>query len=174
MSLDIEQKKAVVSEVTEAISGAEAAILAEYRGLTVAQMTELRRKAREAGVFLRVVKNSLAKRAVEGSNFECLKDHMVGPLALAASTDPAAVAKVLDEFAKENDKLIIKTGAMGGVIMSQEQLKALARLPGREELLAILLATMSAPMQKFVRTLNEVPASFVRTLVAIREAREAA
>ena len=174
MSLNIEQKKAVVSEVSEAISGAEAAILAEYRGLTVAQMTELRRKAREAGVFLRVVKNSLAKRAVEGSNFECLKDHMVGPLALAASTDPAAVAKVLDEFAKENDKLIIKTGAMGGVIMSQEQLKALARLPGREELLAILLATMSAPMQKFVRTLNEVPASFVRTLVAIREAREAA
>ncbi|MEE8389117.1 MAG: 50S ribosomal protein L10 [Acidiferrobacterales bacterium] len=174
MSLDIEQKMAVVSEVTEAISGAEAAILAEYRGLTVAQMTELRRKAREAGVFLRVVKNSLAKRAVEGSNFECLKDHMVGPLALAASTDPAAVAKVLDEFAKENDKLIIKTGAMGGVIMSQEQLKALARLPGREELLAILLATMNAPMQKFVRTLNEVPAAFVRTLVAIREAREAA
>lgn len=174
MSLDIEQKKAVVSEVSEAISGAEAAILAEYHGLTVAEMTELRRKAREAGVYLRVVKNTLAKRAVEGSSFECLKDHMVGPLAFAASTDPAAVAKVLDEFAKENDKLVIKTGAMGGVIISQAELKALAKLPGREELLAILMATMHAPIQKFVRTLNEVPASFVRTLGAIRDAKEAA
>jgi len=174
MSLNIEQKKAVVSEVTEAISGAEAAILAEYRGLTVAQMTELRSKAREAGVFLRVVKNTLAKRAVEGSDFECLKDQMVGPLAFAASVDPAAVAKVLDEFAKDNDKLIIKTGAMGGVIMSGAELKALAKLPSRDELLAILLATMNAPVQKFVRTLNEVPASFVRTLGAIRDAKEAA
>ncbi len=174
MSLNIEQKKAVVTEVSEAISGAEAAILAEYRGLTVAQMTELRRKAREAGVFLRVVKNTLAKRAVEGSMFECLADHMVGPLAFAASTDPAAVAKVLDEFAKDNDKLVIKAGAMGGVMMSHEQLKALAKLPSRDELLALLLATMNAPMEKFVRTLNEVPASFVRTLAAIRDAREAA
>ncbi|MFV1998038.1 MAG: 50S ribosomal protein L10 [Acidiferrobacterales bacterium] len=174
MSLNIEQKKAVVSEVSEAISGAEAAILAEYRGLTVAQMTELRSKAREAGVFLRVVKNTLARRAVEGSIFECLKDQMVGPLAFAASTDPAAVAKVLDEFAKTNDKLIIKTGAMGGVIMSEAQLKALAKLSSRVELLAILLATMNAPVQKFVRTLNEVPASFVRTLGAIRDAKEAA
>lgn len=174
MSLSFEQKKAVVSEVSEAISGAEVAILAEYRGLTVAQMTELRRKAREAGVFLRVVKNTLAKRAVEGSRFECLKYQMTGPLAFAASADPAAVARVLDEFAKTNDKLIIKTGAMGGVIMSEAQLKALARLPSRDELLAILLATMNAPVQKFVRTLNEVPTSFVRILAAIRDAKEAA
>jgi large subunit ribosomal protein L10 len=174
MSLSFEQKKAVVAEVTEAISGAEAAVLAEYRGLTVAQMTELRRKAREAGVFLRVVKNTLARRAVEGSSFECLKDHFVGPLAFAASSDPAAVAKVLDEFASKNDKFIIKTGAMGGVVMSEAELKALARLPSREQLLAMLVATMNAPVQKFVRTLNEVPTSFVRVLAAVRDARQAA
>ena len=174
MSLNLEQKKVVVAEVSEAITGAEAAILAEYHGLTVAQMTELRRKAREAGVHLRVVKNTLARRAVEGSDFACLQDAMVGPLAFAASVDPAAVAKVLDEFAKDNKHLIIKTGAMGGKVMSEAELKALAKLPSRDELLATLMATMNAPVQKFVRTLNEVPSGFVRTLAAVRDAKEAA
>jgi large subunit ribosomal protein L10 len=174
MSLNLEQKKAVVAEVSEAISGAEAAVLAEYRGLTVAQMTELRRKAREAGVFLRVVKNTLARRAVDGSDFACLQDAMVGPLAFAASTDPAAVAKVLDEFAKQNEQLIIKIGAMGGKVMSEAELKALAKLPSRDELLATVAATMNAPVQKLVRTLNEVPSAFVRTLAAVRDAKAAA
>lgn len=174
MSLNLEQKKAVVAEVSKAISGAKAAILAEYRGLSVTQMTELRRKAREAGVFLRVVKNTLARRAVEETDFACLSDLMIGPLALAMSGDPAAAAKVLDEFARDNDKLVIKSGAMGGKLMSEAELKALARLPGREELLAILAATMNAPMQKLVRTLNEVPAAFVRTLAAIRDDKQAA
>jgi large subunit ribosomal protein L10 len=174
MSLNLEQKKAVVAEVTEAISGAQAAVLAEYRGLTVAQMTELRRQAREANVFIRVVKNTLARRAVEGSDFECLKDELVGPLAFAASADPVAVAKVLSQFAKSNDKLVIKSGAMGGKVISLAEVDALAKLPGREELLAMLLGTMQAPVAKFVRTLNEVPGKFVRTLAAVRDAKQAA
>ncbi len=174
MSLSLEQKKAVVAEVSEAISDAQAAIVAEYRGLTVSQMTELRRKAREANVFLRVVKNNLAKRAVEGSEFECMKDAFIGPVALAVSSDPAAVAKVLDEFAKDNDLLKVTAGAMGGKLMTEAEIKALAKLPSREELLAILLATMQAPIQKFVQTLNEVPTSFVRALAAVRDSKEAA
>jgi large subunit ribosomal protein L10 len=174
MSLNLEQKKAVVAEVTEAISGAQAAVLAEYRGLTVAQMTELRRQAREANVFIRVVKNTLARRAVEGSDFECLKDELVGPLAFAASADPVAVAKVMSQFAKSNDKLVIKSGAMAGKVMSLAQVDALAKLPGREELLGMLLGTMQAPVAKFVRTLNEVPSKFVRTLAAVRDAKQAA
>ena len=174
MSLSLEQKKAVVAEVSQAIVGAQAAVLAEYRGLSVAEMTELRRKAREARVFLRVVKNTLARRAVEGSDFECLQDQLVGPLAFAASEDPVAVAKVLDTFAKEHEKLVIKAGAMGGEVIGLEKIKALATLPGREELLAMLLGTMQAPVQKFVQTLNEVPAKFVRTLAAVRDSKEAA
>ena len=174
MSLNLEQKKAVVAEVSEVVKGAEAAVLAEYRGLTVSQMTELRRKAHESNVFLRVVKNTLARRAVEGSDFECLKDELTGPLAFACSDDPAAVAKVLADFAKDNDKLIIKSGAMSGKLMTSAELNALAKLPGREQLLAILLGTMQAPVQKFAQTLNEVPGKFVRTLAAVRDSKEAA
>ncbi|GMR20287.1 MAG: 50S ribosomal protein L10 [Gammaproteobacteria bacterium] len=174
MSLSLEQKKAVVAEVSEAISDAQAAIVAEYRGLTVSQMTELRRKAHEANVYLRVVKNNLAKRAVEGSEFECMKDAFIGPVALAVSSDPAAVAKVLDEFAKDNDLLKVTAGAMSGKLMTEAEIKTLAKLPSREELLAILLATMQAPVQKFVQTLNEVPTSFVRALAAVRDSKEAA
>ena len=174
MSLNIEQKKAVVAEVSDALKGAEAAVLAEYRGLTVTQMTELRRKAHESNVYLRIVKNTLARRAIEGSDFECLKDQFTGPLAFAVSSDPAAAAKVLNNFSKENEKLVLKAGAMSGRLISMEELKALAALPSREELLAKLLGTMQAPVQKFVQTLNEVPASFVRTLAAVRDSKEAA
>lgn len=174
MSLNMEQKKAVVAEVSEALVGAEAAVIAEYRGLTVAQMTELRRKARESNVYLRIVKNTLARLAVEGSDFECLKDQFTGPLAFAVSSDPAAAAKVLNNFSKDNEKLVLRSGAMLGRLMSMEELKALAMLPSREELLAKLLGTMQAPVQKFVQTLNEVPASFVRTLAAVRDSKEAA
>jgi len=174
MSLNIDQKKAVVAEVTEQLSGAQAAILAEYRGLTVAQMTELRRSARESGVYLRVVKNTLAKRAVDDSPFECLQEHMVGPLAYAIAEDPAACAKVLKNFAKENDAFTIKVGAMAGKLLSEEEITALAKLPGREELLAMLMGTMKAPVQKFVSTLNEVPGKFVRTLAAVRDSKQGA
>jgi large subunit ribosomal protein L10 len=174
MSLNIEQKKAVVAEVSKVLADAQATMLAEYRGLSVAQMTTLRRKAHESKVYLRVVKNTLARRAVEGTEFECLKDQMVGPLAYAISNDPVAVAKILSEFAKDNEHLKIKAAAMGGKLMSVAQVQALAKLPGREQLLAMLLGTMQAPIQKFVRTLNEVPARFVRTLAAVRDAKQAA
>ena len=171
MSLNIEQKKAVVAEVAQQFQGAQAAVLAEYRGLTVAQMTELRAKARHSQVYLRVVKNTLAERAVEGSSFECLKEKFSGPLALAISKDPVAVAKLLAEFSKDNDKLQIRIGAMSGKLMSLDQVQALAKLPSREQLLATLAGTLQAPIVKFVRTLNEVPSKFVRTLAAVRDAK---
>lgn len=174
MSLTLDEKKAVVAEVSGKLTGAQAAMLAEYRGLSVAQMTQLRRKAYDGQVYLRVVKNTLARRAVEGTSFECLKDQMTGPLAFAVSADPVAVAKILSEFAKDNEALKIKAGAMGGKLMSLDQIKALAVLPGREQLLAQLLGTMQAPVQKFVQTLNEVPAKFVRALAAVRDAKASA
>ncbi|MDH3310916.1 MAG: 50S ribosomal protein L10 [Gammaproteobacteria bacterium] len=174
MSLTLDEKKAVVAEVSGKLTGAQAAMLAEYRGLSVAQMTTLRRQAHESNVFLRVVKNSLARRAVEGTDFECLKDQMIGPLAFAVSADPVAVAKILSEFAKENEALKIKVGAMDGKLMSLAQIQALAILPGREQLLALLLGTLQAPVQKFVQTMNEVPAKFVRTLAAVRDAKTSA
>jgi len=174
MSLNLEQKKAVVKEVSGVLENAQAAIVAEYRGLTVAQMSELRRKAHDSNVYLRIVKNTLAKRAIEGSDFECLKDAFVGPLAFGISSDPVAVAKVFDSFAKDNELLQIKAGAMAGKLMETAELKALAKLASRDELLAQLLATMQAPVQKFVQTLNEVPGKFVRTLAAVRDSKEAA
>lgn len=174
MSLNIEQKKAVVAEVARQFQGAEAAVLAEYRGLSVAQMTELRGRARQAEIYLRVVKNTLTRRAIEGSAFECLREQLSGPLALAIAKDPVAVAKLLAEFAKENETLKIRAGAMGGKLMALDQVQALAQLPSREQLLAILVGTLQAPIAKFVRTLNEVPAKFVRTLAAVRDAKSSA
>ena len=156
------------------MAAAQGPMRAEYRGLPVAQMPVLRRKAHDGKVYLRVVKNTLARRAVEGTSFECLKDQMVGPLAFAVSTDPVAAAKILSEFAKDNEALKIKAGAMGGKLMSLAQIQALAVLPGREQLLAQLLGTMRAPVQKFVQTLNEVPAKFVRALAAVRDAKASA
>jgi len=173
MSLSLAQKQAVVSEVTEAVSGAQAMILAEYRGLTVSQLTGMRSAARDNGVFVRVVKNTLAKRVVEGSSFECLKDHFVGPLIMSASEDPVAVAKLVSNFAKDHDTMKITVGSMNGDVMDEEQIKALAKLPGREELLATLVGTMQAPIAKFVQTLNEVPSAFVRTLAALEEKKSA-
>jgi len=173
MSLNLDEKKAVVEHVTEVLSGSQAAVVAEYRGLTVAQMTSLRHNARQAGVYLKVVKNTLARRAVKDSPYECLSEYFSGPLALAASADPVAVAKVLSNFAKDNERLAIRAGAMSGRLLSLEDIQALAKLPGRMELLAKLVGTMQAPVTKFVRTLNEVPARFVRTLAAVRDAKAA-
>ncbi|MHB1516464.1 MAG: 50S ribosomal protein L10 [Acidiferrobacteraceae bacterium] len=173
MSLNLEQKQAVVAEVAAVIAGAKAAVVAEYSGLTVAQMTGLRRKAHEADVYLKVVKNTLVRRAVIGSEFECLTDHVSGPLAFAVGKDPVAIAKVVSDFAKDNARFVVKVGAMGGRLVSREELEALAKLPAREVLLALLLGTMKAPVQKFVQTLNEIPARFVRTLAAVRDARAA-
>jgi large subunit ribosomal protein L10 len=174
MSLSLDDKKAVVAEVSKQLKGAQATMLAEYRGLSVEQMTKLRRKAHEGKIYLRVVKNTLARRAAQGTAYECLSEQMVGPLAYAISTDPVAVAKLLADFSKDNDQLKIKAAAMSGKLMTLAQVQALAKLPPREQLLAILLGTMQAPIANFVRTLNEVPSKFVRTLAAVRDAKPAA
>ena len=172
MGLNLEQKQAVVTEVSAQISQAQAIVLAEYRGLEVEHMTNLRRKARESGVYLRVLKNTLARRAVKGTPFEKLSDQMIGPLIYGMSSDPVATAKVLNEFAKSNERLVIKGGAMPNSVISTAEVKALATMPSRDELIAKLMATMQAPVAQFVRTLNEVPARFVRTLAAVRDAKE--
>ncbi len=169
MSLNLEEKKAIVAEVSAQVANAQTIIMAEYRGMEVGHMTQLRAKAREAGIYFRVVKNSLVRRAVEGTPYAALADHMVGPLAYGISSDPVAAAKVLHEFSRDNDKLVIKVGAMGEKIMFLEDVKALATLPSRDELLSKLLGTMQAPIAKFVRTLNEVPSKFVRGLAAVRD-----
>ena len=174
MGLNLDDKKAVVAEVSEKLVDAQVVIMAEYRGLEVGQVTELRAKARESGVYLRVLKNTLVRRAVQGTPFEGLADQLVGPLIYGISTDPVAPAKVLVEFAKTNDKLVVKGGAMPSYVMDVEGVKALASMPSREELLATLLGTMQAPVAKFVQTLNEVPSKFVRTLAAVRDAKETA
>ena len=173
MSLNLEQKQAVVAEVSEQVSRAQAIVLAEYRGLPVGNMTGLRKKARESGVYLRVLKNTLARRAVADTPFSGLADQMVGPLAYGISADPVAVAKVLQEFSKDNaEKFVIRGGAMPNVVMTPAQVADLAKMPSREQLIATLLGTMQAPVAKLARTLNEVPGKFVRTLAALQEQKE--
>ncbi len=174
MSLNLVEKKAVVAEIVTEVATAQAIIVAEYRGLEVGKMTALRAKARTAGVYFRVLKNTLARRAVAETPFAELAQHMVGPLAYGISNDPVAVAKVLNDFAKGNDKFVIKAGAMANHVMTSKEVAALANLPSREELLAILLGTMQAPITKFVQTLNEVPTKFVRGLAAVRDQKQAA
>ena len=174
LGLNLNDKKAVVAEVAAQVAAAQTIIVAEYRGLEVGEVTALRANARKAGVYLRVLKNTLARRAVAGTPFEGLSDKLVGPLIYGISADPVAAAKVLNEFAKGNDKLVVKAGAMPNHVMDVNGVKALATLPSREELLAKLLGTMQAPIAQFVRTLNEVPGKFVRTLAAVRDAKETA
>ena len=172
MGLSLEQKQATVSEVQTRLAGAQAVIVAEYRGLNVERVTQLRVKARKSGLYLRVLKNTLARRAVKGTPFEKLTDQLSGPLMYGISQDPVAGAKVLSEFAKENELFVIKAGAMPNSMMSAKDIKALALLPSREELLAKLMGTMQAPVAKLVRTMNEVPGKFVRTLAAYRDSQE--
>jgi large subunit ribosomal protein L10 len=174
LGLNLQQKETVVAEVAKEVAGAQAIVMAENRGMKVAHMTQLRAKARGSGVYFRVVKNTLVRRAVVNTPFASLADRMVGPLAYGIGPDPVAVAKVLSDFAKTNEKFVIAGGAMPGHVMSPKDITALASLPSREELIAKLLGTMQAPMAKLVRTLSEVPARFVRTLAAVRDARGAA
>ena len=164
----------MIDEVGALVATAKAIIVAEYRGLDVESVTRLRRQARGQGVQLRVLKNTLARRAVVGTPFAGLAEKLVGPLVYGMGTDPVAVAKVLSGFAKDNDKLVVKGGAMANFVVDEAGVKALATMPSREELLAKLMATMQAPIGQFVRTLNEVPARLVRTLAAVRDARAAA
>jgi len=174
LGLNIDDKKAVVAEVSAQVANAQSIIVAEYRGLEVVKITELRANARKNGVYLRVLKNTLVRRAVAGTPFEGLADKMVGPLMYGVSTDPVAAAKLLNEFAKSNDKLIIKAGALPNYVMDVAGVKALATMPSREELLSTLLGTMQAPIATFVRTLNEVPTKFVRGLAAVRDSKQTA
>ena len=173
MSLNLEEKKAVVAEVAAQVAAAQTVVVAEYRGITVENMTQLRSQARKQGVYLRVLKNTLVRRAVADTPFAGLADQLVGPLAYGISTDPVAAAKVMHEFAKTNDKFVIKAGAMPNFIMSAKDVGNLASMPSREELLSKLLGTMQAPIAQFVRTLNEVPTKFVRGLAAVRDKQAA-
>lgn len=173
MSLNLEEKKAVVAEVSAQVAGAQTVVVAEYRGITVEDMTQLRVKARKEGVYLRVLKNTLVRRAIAGTPFAGISDQLVGPLAYGISRDPVAAAKVMHEFAKSNDKFVIKAGAMPNFVMSAKDVGNLASMPSREELLSKLLGTMQAPIAQFVRTLNEVPTKFVRGLAAVRDKQAA-
>ena len=174
MGLNLDDKKTVVAEVSAEVANAQSIIVAEYRGLGVVDLTALRANARKSGVYLRVVKNTLVRRAIAGTPFEGLSAKLVGPLIYGISKDPVAAAKLLNDFAKGNDKLAIKIGAMPNYVMDVAGVKALATMPSREELLSKLLGTMQAPITQFVRTLNEVPTKFVRGLAAVRDANEAA
>jgi large subunit ribosomal protein L10 len=170
----LEQKQAVVSEIAAKLVNAQAVIVAEYRGLNVGAVSDLRAKARKSGLYLRVFKNTLARRAVQGTPFEKLTGELAGALMYGIAQDPVAGAKVLAEFAKENERLVIKAGAMENALLSAKDIKALAALPSRQELLTMLVGTMQAPIAKLVRTMNEVPGKFVRTLAALRDQQERA
>ena len=175
MPLNLEQKKAVVAEVAEVASGAISAIAAEYRGLTVGEMTELRAKARESGVYLRVVRNSLARRAIEGTDFECMQEGLTGPLVMAFSQeDPGSAARVIAEFAKEHKHLVVKLVSIGGKLLQPSDIETLAKMPTYDQSISMLMAVIKAPTEKLARTLKEVPGKLVRTVAAIRDAKQAA
>ncbi len=175
MALNLEQKKAVVAEVNHAASGALSAIAAEYRGLSVSDMTQLRAEARDKGVYLRVVKNTLARRALEGTEFECMRDGLVGPLMLAFSQeDPGAAARLLGDFSKERDQLVVTMVSVGGQLYEPSELKRLASLPTKDQAIGMLMGVMKAPIEKFVRTLAEPHGKLVRTIAAIRDQKQAA
>jgi large subunit ribosomal protein L10 len=175
VALNLDEKKAIVAEVSTIAASALSAVAAEYRGITVGDMTELRVKARNEGVYLRVAKNSLVKRAVEGTEFECMQDSLVGPLIMAFSQeDPGAAARLVKDFSKDNDKLIARVIAIGGEVLPIEQLDALSKLPTRDQAISMLMSVMKAPVEKFVRTLNEPHAKMVRTVAAIRDQKQAA
>lgn len=175
MGLNLDQKKVVVAEVSEVAAGAYSAIGAEYRGLKVDDMTRLRREARKAGVYLRVVRNTLARRAVAGTDLECMADSLVGPLVLAFSReDPGAAARVLADFARTNDKLVIKVVAVKGQLLTAADVSRLATLPTKDQAISMLMSVMKAPVEKLVRTLAEPHARLVRTLAAVRDQKQAA
>ena len=174
MSLNRTEKAAVIEEVSAQLVEAQSIVVAEYRGIDVGSITVLRKAAREQGVYLRVLKNTLVRRALADTPFEGISEELTGPLLYAISTDPVAAAKVLSDFAKTNDKIVLKAGSLPGNVLDTEGVKALATMPSREELLAKLLGTMQAPVATFVRTLNEIPTKFVRGLAAVRDQKESA
>ena len=174
MPLNLEDKKALVAEVSAVAATAQSVVAAEYRGLTVAQMTDLRAKARKSGVYMRVVKNTLARKAIAGTSFEPIGPKLKGPLVLAFSKDdPGAAARVLKDFAKANDKLVPTLVSLGGQVLGGKDLEKVASLPTREQSLAMLMGVMKAPIQKLVGTLVAPQAKLVRTLAAVRDQKAA-
>lgn len=172
--LNLEEKKAIVAEVAEIAASAHSVITAEYRGITVGDMTVLRKQAREANVCLRVVKNSLARRAMEGTDYVCLQDMLTGPLMLAFSQeDPAAAARIFKDFVKTNDKLVVRNIALGDKLMDASQLEMLASMPTREQALGMLAGVIQAPISKFVRTVAEPTNKLARVLAAVRDTKAA-
>ena len=174
MALRLEQKQQIVAEVNEVAASALSAVIADYRGLTVAEMTEMRVKARESGVYLRVVRNTLAKRALEGTEYECLNDAFVGPTLLAFSQEePGAAARLIKEYAKDFAELEVKALSIGGILLGADQLDRVAKLPTLDEARSMLMSVMQAPVVKLVRTMNEVPGKLVRTIAAVRDQKQA-
>jgi large subunit ribosomal protein L10 len=174
VTLRLEDKKAIVAEVAEVAANAISAIAVDYRGLTVTEMNELRLKARNSGVYLRVVRNTLARRAVAESSFVCMQPVLTGPMLLAfSSEDPGAAARLFKEFVKTHTKCSVKALAIGGQLLDSNQLDVLASLPTRDEAIAQLMAVMIAPVTQFVRTLAEPCAKFVRTLAAVADQKNA-
>ena len=175
MALGLEDKKAIVAEVGEVAQSALSAVIADYRGLTVDQMTSLRKQAREGGVYLKVVRNTLARRAVEGTEYECLKEALVGPTVLAFSqVDPGSAARLLQDFAKENKELEVKALSIGGQLLGAEQIDVLAKMPTLDQARAMLMSVMIAPVTKLARTLNEFPSRITRVVAAVADQKKAA
>ncbi|MCH2337662.1 MAG: 50S ribosomal protein L10 [Pseudomonadales bacterium] len=175
MGLRLEDKQTIVSEVNEAAGSALSAVLADYRGLTVAEMTELRSKARTSGIYLRVVRNTLAKRAIDGTPYECLRDALTGPTLVAFSySEPGAAARLLRDYGKDREALNVKAISIGGDLFDSGQLDRIASLPNRDEAITMVLGLLLAPITKLARTVNEVPGRVVRTLAAVGEQKKAA
>jgi len=175
LALNFEQKQAIVAEVAEVARTAFSAVAAEYRGISVDKMTQLRVQARNNGVYLRVVKNTLARRAVKDTEFECMTDGLTGPLVLAFSQeDPGAAARVIKDFAKDNDKLVVRLVSISGQMLAPSELETLAKMPTYDQAISMLMSVMKAPIQKLAATMNEVPGKLVRTIAAVRDAKEAA
>lgn len=174
MPLTLQQKQAVISEIADKAASAHSVVAAEYQGLTVGDMETLRANAREQNVYLKVVKNTLARKAFEDTDYACMSDGMSGQLVYAFSEEePGGAARVIKDFAKENDKLVAKLVAFGGELLDPSEINRLASLPTRDQALAMLMSVMQAPAAKFVRTLNEVPGKFVRTVAAVRDSKQA-
>jgi large subunit ribosomal protein L10 len=175
MPLNLEDKKALVQEVSAVAAKAQSVVAAEYRGITVSQMTELRAKARGQGVYMRIVKNTLARKALVGTSFESIGPQLKGPLVLAFSKDdPGAAARVVKDFAKTNDKLVATLVSIGGQVLPGKDIERVASLPTRDQALAQLMGLLKAPIEKLVRTLAEPQAKLVRTIAAVRDQKQAA
>jgi large subunit ribosomal protein L10 len=175
MAIGLDEKKAIVAEVNETAASALSLVVADARGVASNDMTALRATARENQVYLRVVRNTLAKRALEGTDYECVNDTLAGPSLFGFSLeDPGAAARLFKDFAKENDKFEVKALSISGTLMGADQLDVLAKLPTRDQALSMLMSVMKAPATKLVQTMNEVPGKLVRTLAAVRDQKEQA